>query len=606
MNMLSPHEEKDLVSAIEQSIKLTHGGMSPNDAITKVASERQYNAPRIHRMVEAFNKSKSAYVLKTASEGDRAKPFPLADPKTVIGNIYAPQEKEASRFELPRKGFFDGPLGIPFNAEMDKVASACAPDRSTEPLRAEEAATLDRLQKQALEEQALVRDRLEKTAHQEVQIQKLAFEEVLEDLAQQVRPLSPRWLRKVGQKIYNGYPATGATLLKLLEKKARVEFPKFEKTANAVVFPTREPYITVSKLHDAAMDLARAEVCLNMVKEGAGDSFSGNFAANALANWIAGAGADPRQLAAMMADSKKKYRRIEEDLDPESYNRLKGIDAKRNFMMLALYEPELKGYDLTELRRAYNQAVGLNPEYYDNPEALKQAMVRNLESSGVKDPFEVKQELEIGKLMRKDRTDREESLKRDKAEKAMQSRADIPAPVNINTGFKRVLDQALGVGAEALKSDSKKGRDNNKRTQAPSGGQNTNQSGSGPQGSGPSPRPRPSGGSRPSGGPSPSGGSPSPQPSGDVEDTADVDSVVGPTMPDPAESAYDDYGDSGDAGAVYSGVELSPEGTPYAEHGGYFNRDGTFTSSDGRVWPRPETPEEYAERKRREAEERNK
>ena len=50
--------------------------------------------------------------------------------------------------------------------------------------------------------------------------------------------------------------------------------------------------------------------------------------------------------------------------------------------------------------KAYNDSVQSVPEAFNKPSILKNLMVRNLQSSGIKDPFEMKQEMEISKQLR--------------------------------------------------------------------------------------------------------------------------------------------------------------------------------------------------------------
>jgi len=231
-----------------------------------------------------------------------------------------------------------------------------------------------------------------------------------------------------------------------------------EKTANAVVFPRLEPYLTVSRIYDAAEKMAAAEVAQRSFdKEGEG--FISSLAANSLANLA------DEPLSALGLGStrvKKKYESIEDNLSPEHFNRMKSHDVKRTFTLLALYDDELKQYKFPELIRAYNDSVQLNPYSYKNPTVLRNLMVKNLQSAGVKDTFEIKAELDIAKLMGQQDAEyrmEQRNLVMDKERKKLleseEDKAIVAAPQIKGRDWeriKRIIDvgrEAKGQGAKA-------------------------------------------------------------------------------------------------------------------------------------------------------------
>ncbi|MHC4617947.1 MAG: hypothetical protein ACYTEQ_09360, partial [Planctomycetota bacterium] len=68
-------------------------------------------------------------------------------------------------------------------------------------------------------------------------------------------------------------------------------------------------------------------------------------------------------------------------------------------MTLALYDPDLSQYAHRDLVKAYNESVMAVPSAHRNSPILKNLMVRNLESGGVKDMFELSQEVALGKAL---------------------------------------------------------------------------------------------------------------------------------------------------------------------------------------------------------------
>jgi hypothetical protein len=397
MNTLSPDGEKALVTAIEQSIRLTHDGLSPNDAITKVAQDNQFGPELIRRMAETFNKTLSVHKFKTAGvDDDRAQVFDLADAGVIIQNIYEPSEKIASAFSLPVGDFSEDVLSAPV---MEKTARAVDPG------------TVERLTAQAHIEQGHIRKGIQDQLRLESRKHKLAFDTGLDDLCEHCAPLSPRAFQKTAQFIVNGYPTTGPSLLAIVASRTTHDLGDMEKTANAVVFPRLEPYLTVSRIYDAAEKMAASEIAQHAFDK-EGDGFFSSLASNTLANLAPGG-------PTLIPNVKKKPESIEDELSPEYYNRMKSQDVKRTFTLLSLYDDELKQYEFPELVRAYNNVVQINPDAYKSPPILRNLMIKNLQSVGVKDPYEIKTELEVAKLMREPITKREEDIKKDKERKAL-------------------------------------------------------------------------------------------------------------------------------------------------------------------------------------------
>jgi len=393
MEQMSPRDERNLVSAVEEAIEQTHLGLSPNAAVLKVASARQLQPEHIRRIGEAFNKSKSVHIFKTASEGDRAKPFDIVDSAWVIEQMYSPKEASVSSFQLP-SGDFVG-LDLNFGTLEKEAAEAPTPELSEQQTK-----LVDRLLKQAAIEHEQVCNGIRERIRMRVVQHKYAFDCALDNILQHMRSLPDSALQKIAQFIVNGYTSSGPGLLQILEYKLAREIPKVQKTANAVVFPTREPYLSLGKLYTAAEEMARAEVEMQYFEKKATEPFFSSIAANTVANILGGTGLNQKQLAEIASGSKKKSEPVEEALDPVFYNRLKSHDAKRAFMLMALYDPDLKQYKYPELVRAYNTTVSSVPEAFENQSVLKNLMLRNLQSSGVKDPFELAQEADLGKKLR--------------------------------------------------------------------------------------------------------------------------------------------------------------------------------------------------------------
>jgi hypothetical protein len=394
---MTNQDEARLVKGIEKAISYTtQQGLTPNDAIYKVASEQKFNAPQVERMAQAFNKTKSVHFMKHANEQSRSDSFPLADSREIVQRLYSTQEKTASEFNLPKTDFTQ----IDFhNGSMDKVASLGSDEE------------FDKMREQAAKHAALTPASLDnmirKKAHTlqgivekldaEVVRHKYAFESALSDFVYQMSVLPESMMKKTAQKIVNGYPTTGPRALAIARSRISRDIPDMEKTANTAVMPTAEPFLSLQRVYSHAEKWMSSE---NRRKEfdKEANRILGTFGANTAANVMAGMGNPALMQKIIEGQGKKKVDELD-TLDPVYYNKLKGIETIRSLMDLGLYDKELSQYDLKDLVQAYNSAVSLVPSAYDKPEVLRSLMMKNLQSGGQKDLFEIKQESDIEKQL---------------------------------------------------------------------------------------------------------------------------------------------------------------------------------------------------------------
>jgi len=379
MNPMSPQEENRFVGEIERAIQLTHEGLSPNDAITKIASESKYGPEHIQRIAQAFNKSKSVYKLKTASAEDRAESFDLADAREIIQKVYSEKEATVSEIILPQTDFSK----IFLAPTIEKTASATSFDDSGRNLgihRFSAASTVRNYQD-------VVQGIQDKLASKAAEA-RYNFNKSLDEVADHVVRMPEAKMRKVAQAVVNSYPGSGQKLLKVIESKMNRPIPEVQKTASAAVFKTQEPYLSITKVYAHAEKIAKATQDIKAFHKQA-EGFGGSFIANAAANILADKVDKPDEKVKPLADT----------LDPEAYNNLKEIETQRMFMNLALYDKDLQNYGYQELVDAYNNSVSTVPDASKNSAVLKNLMLTNLQSSGLKDKFELQQELNLQKSL---------------------------------------------------------------------------------------------------------------------------------------------------------------------------------------------------------------
>lgn len=398
MKNLSKADEKKLIDATEQAIQYSNTGLSPNDAIEKVAREYNYTPPFIKLIASAFNKSKHVFFCKTASPDRRSAEFPLADPKVIIDNIYKQKDPEQN---IVKEACFVPDIDLSKNDlyEIEKVAEN----------NSEEDTVIPFLRPESVSNILYKADQMYKTAkdqlHQKSAMLYQELDRAMDEVVETARTLSDKDMQKVAQTVINSYPRCGSNFMRLIYARINRDMPDIQKSANAAVFPLYEPYISITKSIETAKKYTRAKNAEKLFDKKAGDNFMQDFAANIAAGSLQNAGVrDTTKLEDILKYSEptKKLER----LDPDFYNQLKEIDTRRNFLNLALYDDDLNKYEFPALVNAYNDAIQMAPEASDNRVVLRNMMIHNLETGGVKDPISLKTELDIGKSLRDSSADK--------------------------------------------------------------------------------------------------------------------------------------------------------------------------------------------------------
>lgn len=370
---VSPEMEKRIVRAVEEAISMTNNGCSPNDAIYKVASVQQFEPPVVARIVEAFNKSKSVFMLKHAA--DKTKPFELANTQDILGRIYRPVEKAAAA-EPDRLPDFDFSL-LGVMPEMEKTA------RQAETIPVHSAAI--RFEKFA----GFCHKVLYELHNRKIQ-KRHAFNEALKEAAEQLRELPDPVFAKIAQNVVNAYPKTGPLLMELLAINTRKPWAPMQKTANTAIFLAKEPYLSISRLYDTARayNVAKStELALQKQAEEGGNSFK------AFLGGLAGAGMGSK---VDEGGDKGKSNPLDQ-VSPATFNKLKELEARQSLMNLMIFDDDLKPYPWPKLVTAYNEAVSVVPDAYKRPTVLKNMMLQHLASGGIKDPATMRAEVAMGR-----------------------------------------------------------------------------------------------------------------------------------------------------------------------------------------------------------------
>lgn len=392
MHNMSAADEKKLMSAVEEAVLDSRNGVSPNEALQKVAAKYDFTPPQINLITGAYNKARAVHFLKTA--GDKAAEFPLADPVAIIHSLFkdaSPEAKPESSFKHNVSDW--SKVDYVKHVPMQKAAS----DENTF-AKLSTQSKYNLLQKYASTVQ-LTRRKIE----DQIAMARHNFDKALNKSASSMDRLTDSELKRVAQLVVNSYKESGSKFLKLASTRMTKDVPELEKTANAAIFPPQEPYLSITTVFDSAMKLASAQNSLALFTKEAEGMTEGlsNFltdqatqsaidadeptGANVLQNWI--------------KTQPTRAKSLEEKLDPQFYNNLKELELRRTLYDLFLYDKDLKNYDFKDLVSSYNNVIQIAPAVIDKPPILKNLILQDIESGGIKDINEIKVMGDINKAV---------------------------------------------------------------------------------------------------------------------------------------------------------------------------------------------------------------
>lgn len=128
---LDKKEEQRIMHAVKTAVALVSDGMSPNDAITKVARDDKFGPGEIRLIGHAYNTGQQLSQWRSGSSNilDKMASFPLCDPDAVIAAVY--QTKTASDFQISSE--YNKPPNLPTDTTREKVASMPLPVSTLSP-----------------------------------------------------------------------------------------------------------------------------------------------------------------------------------------------------------------------------------------------------------------------------------------------------------------------------------------------------------------------------------------------------------------------------------------------------------------------------------------
>ena len=446
MQTLSSAEEQKLLTGVKEAVDLVDNqGMSPDDALTKVARDHGWSKGGLRSAVNAFNNGRQvAQWRANESVLDKLAEFPLADYDVIVKRIWGGTQKEA-------KDHFYGPQGIdpayglppgwsnvpdrakllamPLPNGLEKAAGeGGVPDRESDPDVAEHR------QKRAMFLAWNAHQGANRTfeeartkyaqAHDLVRVQLRLLENYFKKAAMDRLPFS---VVEDASTAY--YGARGRALFDLLAKS----FPKEKRAADSRIFYDRPlnrqaaPFPFVAKAIAAAKEVYRAKQAMdeafgrlekaaedlrpfavaprrheddlspNLLSATEKSAGVGTLMAAGTAGAVGSAARGLVDKALSGYETDKAVAKAWMDLeDPEHENELRKIrvQAMLNSMMSDTENP-ISAYDPDDVLQAYNELAQLAPRLSEQPAAVAPLLHKRL--AGQMQPFEVAEALGIEK-----------------------------------------------------------------------------------------------------------------------------------------------------------------------------------------------------------------
>ena len=373
MERMSKIEQRKMLKALDKAADYTKDGLSPDDAITKVAEEFQLSAPKIERLCEAYNKANAVAYMKTAPEDRRADNYPLAKIANVVNNIYGTVEKEASEIEFRKVNYAEKALGKVAQG-LRKTASEKKSDVTPDQLARLAEIHLGQLQKYASE---MSREKTKAEYAVKTDLDVLvdrirrvpATESGRKELNKYAQDTVNAFGEKLGHVVINAINAE-------LEDPGRY-MPCLEKTAKAVVLGDDPYYKTLHRLVDNREKMVHFQ---KLAEEGTED----------LANGIGLLNSSLMALPSIMPTPEDPHMDVNTGFTGEWDAYAKDLKSRRLLYDLMLNDDEIKSYSPRKVREVYNDVVETFPELAAKRKILRAIMRKSLAQGGNMDIYELK------------------------------------------------------------------------------------------------------------------------------------------------------------------------------------------------------------------------
>ncbi len=399
---MSKDQERSVMGAVEEVIKMANSGVSPDQAVAKVASARAYGSDIVDRMCQAFNTSKTLALIQEADGINKLAVFDVADPDRVRAimfpsKIETPKEAAARNF-VPDEGL------QPTTRRLGTKSAGYTIERA-EPLERDRSRDLRRAYD--------VRDKLRgqvKSASMDASSRYREAIDSLQKLANYFRQIPHVDFETVDRVVQGHWGDEGRGLMAAvhaLTKQAGFNFKRAQVVRDTFA-PMAEPYDMVREAlqaredyHAAQTKAAEAQGSLEHLESefgkliekvaDAGDTLANVLLLDRMQEVV---GPDDKPM------SEHVSRASEDLMDPTYDAQRKGLRAQVMLSDLMATDPVISRHPQQNVLSAYNRLSSSYPHLADSEIAL-QAYLRRLLEGGEVDPNDLSTATDIESTMSK-------------------------------------------------------------------------------------------------------------------------------------------------------------------------------------------------------------
>jgi hypothetical protein len=429
MEKMSKEDEASILRALENVVQMTNKGVSPDEALHKVAEAERFGPHVIQRMVEAYNVSKTLSHMKHATGPERADSFPLADAVPVLEKMYpekvlSPREKAAATFKPPE---YVAKSDINFMERMTKLARALPQTKSPAPLPRDRDAAARRL----MHKRSMLRREHDqaKSAYRE---QWRTLQETVKEAAQYFRSIPHTSFHQVERNVTGDHGGIGQAIMNLVYQQAHVKEARdnTEKPRAVAYDASVQPYPQIKKAIDLAWEVEKlasaavdAEMALEVFEIKHGFKKKAEYAPGVLDDLFSPLPYEDNALVPFEKNSSfptgslftggmralnlsepdpdsTRLSALSEVYDPAHEEELRAIKAKAMLNDFLSNDPIMSGQPPEKVLHIYNQISSTMPQLAGQPTFLRGLMMRMLEQQEVIEPHEIQQLTGVEKQLR--------------------------------------------------------------------------------------------------------------------------------------------------------------------------------------------------------------
>lgn len=380
MEKMSKSNERRLLKALEKAAMCSQGEHDPDQVLIKVSSEYSLTPNEILRVVETYNKAKSVSFLKNASADHRASDFPLANATNIIKAVFAESKtaEEYKDFSTRLREYTDIPLPMSVEkvAEEKKRQSATLRDMGSFWKEATE--FFDECAGLAEDARRNYAENLHKV------------ETAMRKVSDYCATCQGKELRKIAGLIVNGYGEQGLKFINDVNNRLpKPLLPKLEKTAHAAMFPTAEPFLSISEAFHSGRRLAMSIQNQQTIEKLSKDEGKETFKSDASLP-------DPAEAYTELFEGQPSGSvDVNNAVDPltgvrdQWSNYLRSIQAKKMLYNLYRFDPIIKSYPLSDVLEVFNEVSEVTPALSGNKAWMRANLRRMLTQGKAADPFEL-------------------------------------------------------------------------------------------------------------------------------------------------------------------------------------------------------------------------